>query len=112
MMRPKHTKPDANQAEIVADLRKLGYDVDIVCDLPGLYDLVVSGQFKKVKLHFHTKTRGQIWIHPSVSVRVEIKSEKGELNETEQQYYENQKHKGSYLVARCTEDVLDWFGRE
>ena len=36
MARPKHTKPDKNQKEIVEELRALGYDVDIICNLPGL----------------------------------------------------------------------------
>ena len=98
--RPKRTKPDSNQAEIVADLRKLGYDVDIICDLPGLYDLVVSGNRWLVCGHQHCVR---------CSVRVEIKSEGGEPNETEKEYYEKQNHKGSYIVARCTEDILRWF---
>ena len=99
MVRPKRTKPDKNQAEIVAELRVLGFDVDIVCDLPGIYDLVVSGQR---------------WEYPDdyfdVAVRVEVKSEGGKLNDTEEKYFENQKHKGSLIVAYCTEDILRWFG--
>jgi hypothetical protein len=99
MVRPKRTKPDSNQAQITEELRALGYDVDVVCDLPRLYDLVVSGQ----KHLYYPST--------PASVRVEIKSENGELNETEKEYYEKQNHKGSYLVARTTEDILKWFGR-
>lgn len=102
--RPHHyTKSDSNQAEIVADLRKLGFDVDIVSGLKGIYDIVVSG-YKR--LHFlHGQARS------SCSVRVEIKNEKGKLNETEVKYWEKQKHVGSLIVARTTEDVLEWFGR-
>ena len=92
MTRPKITKPDANQAQIVDDLRSLGFDVDIVCNLPGLYDLVVSGR----KLY-------------PCSVRVEVKSEKRLLSPSELRYYERQKHPDSYIVARSTEDVLEWF---
>ena len=103
-MRPKRTKPDKNQAEIVAELRELGYDVDIVCDLPGLYDIVVSGEAWASGL-------GLSDIFVSCSVRVEIKSEKGKLNKTEQKYYEAQNHKGSYIVARNVKDITDWFGR-
>ena len=106
-MRPKRTKPDANQAEIVAELRKLGYDVDIVCDLPGIFDIIVSGGFE-----YLTGDLDYYQITKECSVRVEIKSEKGKLNETEQKYYEAQNHKGSYIVARNVKDITDWFGRE
>ena len=99
--RPRRTKPDANQKQIVEDLRKLGFDVDIICDLPGLYDLVVSGNYiDSVNGYFYP-----------VSVRVEIKSEKGKLNETEQNYYDGLKHPESYIVARTTKDILGWFGK-
>jgi hypothetical protein len=89
MARPKYaTKPDLNQNEIVEDLRARGYDVDVVASLPGLYDLVVCKQ---------------------VCVRVEVKSEKGKLTEGEKEYYDKQKHKGSYIVARDARDVVHWF---
>ncbi len=97
--RPHHyTKSDANQAEIVEGLRKLGFDVDIVSGLKGIYDIVVSG---KKLMEFSSVC----------SLRVEIKPEKGELNETEVKYWESQKHVGSLIIARCTEDILEWFGR-
>ena len=108
MVRPKRTKPDANQAEIVADLIKLGYDVDIVCDLPGIFDLVVSGK-RYFHLQYGNITSDIYTDSITCSVRVEIKSEKGKLNETEEKYFENQKHKGSLIVAYCTEDILKWF---
>ena len=88
MARPKRTKPDKNQKQIVRELRALGFDVDIICDLPGLYDLVVSKE---------------------VAVRVEVKSEQGKVNDTEKAYYEKQRHKGSYIIARSTGDILRWF---
>ena len=44
MGRPKHTKPDKNQTDITNELLALGYDVDDVHDLPGIYDIVVSGE--------------------------------------------------------------------
>ena len=102
--RPKRTKPDKNQKQIVEDLRKLGFDVDIICDLPGLYDIVVSGKQS-------LKGWGGSEEVVVCSVRVEIKSEKGKLNETEQMYYDGLKHKDSYIVARNVEDILGWFGR-
>lgn len=92
MARPQYTKPDANQAQIVEELRSLGFDVDIVCNLPCLYDLVVSG-----------------WKRGEVSVRVEIKADKKLLTPSELHYYNKQKYPDSYIVARCTKDVLDWF---
>lgn len=86
--RPRRTKPDQNQSQIVRELRARGFDVDIVCDLPGMYDLVVS---------------------KSVSVRVEVKSENGELTDTEREYMNSQNHLNSYIIARSTADVLKWF---
>ena len=88
MPRPKYTKPDLNQKEIVEDLRARGFDVDIVCDLSLMYKLVVC---------------------KSVCVRVEVKSEKGELTDSEREYYEKQKHKGSYIIAKDAGDVVHWF---
>ena len=76
MSRPKITKPDTNQAQIVEDLRNLGFDVDIVCHLPGLYDLVVSG-----RKYFHNEDF--LSINVPCSLRVEIKSEKGKLTAAE-----------------------------
>ena len=99
--RPKYTKPDINQAQIVKDLRSLGFDVDVICDLPGLYDLVVSGP-KWVQAAEMTI--------PAVSVRVEIKSKNGFMSDAELVYYDRQKNQNAYLVAHCTEDVLEWFG--
>ena len=100
MGRPKRTKPDANQAEIVKELRDLGFDVDIVCNLPGLYDLVVSGN-KWIQEFERTI--------PAVSVRVEVKSKGSDLSDAELDYYDQQQNPNSYIVAHCTDDVLHWF---
>jgi len=86
--RPTYTKRDKNQKAIVRELEARGFDVDVICDLPGLYDLVVSKE---------------------VAVRVEVKREEGELNDTEKAYLAAQKHKGSYIIARSAADVLKWF---
>jgi len=102
MTTPKRTKPDGNQAKIVKELRSLGFDVDIVCDLPGLYDLVVSGN-KWVQSCKQTI--------PAVAVRVEIKAKRGVMYPSETKYFELQRHPENYIVARCTEDVLEWFQR-
>ena len=66
--RPKHTKPDRNQTEIVKQLRSLGFDVDDVHNQPGLYDLVVSGE-----RHVPNCQQSQFVIE--CSVRVEVKSQ-------------------------------------
>ncbi len=95
----RYTKPDANQAQIVDELRALGFDVDIVSSLPGIYDLVVSGDK---------------WIMGIVigcAVRVEVKQEGKELNETEVRYWLKQKAKDSLIKAESAECVLRWFGR-
>lgn len=107
--RPRRTKPDKNQKQIVDDLRKLGFDVDVICNLPGLFDIIVSGR-RYFRLQYGNNTEDIYTDNITCSVRVEIKSEKGELNATEKDYFEAQKHRGSYIVARCVEDVLDWFG--
>jgi len=52
-------KSDANQPAIVEDLRKLGYDVDIVSREKKLYDIIVSGVASWSNRH-------------AVAVRVEI----------------------------------------
>ena len=103
MTRPKYPKTDKNQAQIVEELRSLGFDVDIVSDLPGLYDIVVSGGRSAY-------VYGNQWVHDvPASVRVEIKSEDGLLTDTEIEYYMKQNHKKSYLVAYSTKDILQWF---
>ncbi len=99
--RPKRTKPDKNQRQIIDELEALGFDVDRICDLPGMFDLVVSG--RKIV----PKRIGNSDV--VCAVRVEVKSEKGKLNETEQKYFDAQKHKDNLIIARCTEDILEWF---
>jgi len=102
MKRPKFTPPDANQNQIADELRACGLDVDDVHNLPGLYDLVVSGE--RVLRH------GQIEISISCSVRVEIKTEIGKPEQSQVEYLEKQRHPESYIIARSAEDVLQWFG--
>lgn len=99
--RPKHTKPDKNQTDITKELVAMGYDVDDVHDLPGIYDIVVSG--KRM-----VRVRGNYFA--ICSVRVELKSEKGKLSDSQEKYFEKQKHKGSIIVAYKVEDILEWFG--
>lgn len=102
-MRPKYTRTDTNQNRIVKELRALGYDVDIICDLPGLYDLIVSGQKYPITVN------GKGFYRCDCSVRVEVKTEQGVISDSEHEYYRNQNHKESYIVARTTKDIIDWF---
>lgn len=91
-------KADANQEQIVEDLRALGYDVDLVFRIKDLYDLIVSGI--------------PTWCPRPVAVRVELKiNEKAKLSPDELEYWEKQRHLGNLIVAVRTEDILKWFGR-
>lgn len=89
-------KTDTNQAQIVKELRFMGFDVDPVHRLKRLYDLVVTGTPR--------------WADRAVAVRVEVKNGKGKLSEDEAEYWKNQRHIDNLIVARETEDVLRWFG--
>ena len=104
MGRPTYTKPDTNQTEIVDQLRCLGFDVDIICDLPGLYDIVVSG----VRTYIDPYNDYSVY-KLTCSVRVEIKSEEGKLSESQKAYFIAQHHRESYITAYCAADVLHWF---
>jgi hypothetical protein len=102
-MRQKSRK-DLNQTAIVKELRELGYDVDIV-ERP--YDIVVSG-----RLYLWGHRGCQIDYCVPVSLRVEIKSEKGKLLDSQIEYHDKQIHQGSIIVAYKVEDIVEWFGRE
>ena len=98
--RPTFTKPDGNQAQIVKELRDLGFVVDIICNLPGLYDIVVSGRLN---------VRGCPGPIPC-AVRVEIKMPGKKLNDNEEKYHANDLSPGNLLTADNTQDIVDWFG--
>ena len=85
---------DANQMQMVTELRKLGFRVDIVSQLKKLYDLVITGK----------GTDGEV-----KTVRVEVKTEKGSLTFDEIEYHKVEPYPETLLIARSTEDVLDWF---
>lgn len=91
-------KSDANQPQIVDELRRLGFDVDVVSREKKLYDIIVSGI--------------PAWSRRAVGVRVEIKvSDKSTLTPAEQSYWAKQKNAENLIRATCTGDVLRWFGR-
>ena len=89
-------KVDRNQPAIVAELRKLGFDVDHVHQVKNLYDLVVTGV--------------PVGHKQAAAVRVEVKMPGGALTEGEQGFWDNQLHPDNLIVAESAEDVLRWFG--
>lgn len=96
-------KVDRNQAQIVAELRQLGFDVDIVHREKKLYDLVVSG--KKIICD------GTVCCTPICAVRVEIKMPGCKLTPDEDEYWQKQNHPECLIIAESSDDVLRWFGR-
>jgi phage head maturation protease len=91
-------RTDFNQSDIVKDLRRLGFDVDIVSREKKLYDIVVSGV--------------PSWAPRPVAVRVEIKAnEKSQLTKDERLYWIDQRHRGNLIRAHSAEEVLEWFGK-
>ena len=86
---------DGNQAQIVKELRMLGFRVDNVSQVKKLYDLVVTGRKWGTN---HTRT-----------VRVELKVGKAKLTKCEIEYHQTEIHPQTLLTANCTEDILDWF---
>ena len=116
-MRQKSRK-DLNQAAVVKELRELGYDVDVV-ERP--YDLVVSGSkyVGRYTTDFSPRgpdSDGEFWA--ICSLRVELKSEKGKLSESQKKYIAGLKYPNSFLVATSPADdpmpavmeIEKWFG--
>ncbi len=93
-----NAKVDGNQAQIVAELRALGFDVDLVHRLKKLYDILVTG---------YDRRRDCVR-----SLRVEIKMPKEKLTDDEREYWEKQKHRENLMIATSTNEVLYWFGWE
>jgi hypothetical protein len=91
------TKRDANQAEIADGLRQMGFCVLDVSPLGGdALDMFVGGWSCKLKEY--------AW------VQVEVKTPTGNLTNDEETYIA-QWLELPIVIARSTEDVLDWFGR-
>lgn len=95
MPRPKYTKPDANQAEIVADLAAVGHHVWDVSSILETPDIFTWGYNARLGLWL---VRG-----------VEIKTEEGELTPGQQAFIDQ--WPGAILVARTSNDVLADFGQ-
>ena len=103
-MRTKSRK-DLNQVAVVKELRERGYDVDVV-ERP--YDIVVSGK-RYFYLQYGNITEDIYKDSITCSVRVELKSEKGKLSDSQKKHIENLKHPGSFIVAYNVEDIEAWF---
>ena len=97
---PSGGKVDANQSQIVRELRALGFRVDIVSQLKKLYDLVVTGQ-----------TNVRNGFRDTLTLRVEIKMPGCGLTVDEQEYWDAEPFPRTLIIAHNTEDILEWFGR-
>ena len=120
MTRPKRTKPDANQAQIVADLRAVGCRVDILSSLPGHqiseYDAIQVRPGEHIEDALDLLVMSPCLMH---LVKVEIKTDWGASFRPGQQAYfrsldewppENPRGKPA-IVAYSAGDVLNWFYR-
>ncbi len=93
------SKVDGNHKQIVRELRALGYRVDDVHIVKKLgYDIVVTGRMTG------TDRIG--------TVRVEIKTDEGRLTADEMDYHNAEPYPETLIIAKSTEDVLDWYGKE
>lgn len=91
-------KVDANQMQIVRELRAQGYKVDITSQLKKLYDLVVTGRI------FGTDNVR--------TVRVEVKQPGEKLSSAEIDYHRADPYPTTLLIAYSTEDILKWFEQD
>jgi len=92
---PRGGRVDANQKQIVRELRALGYKVDIVSQLKKLYDLVVTG---------HS-------VDGIKTVRVEVKQPGESLTVDELEYHDADPFHETLIIAYDANDILRWFGR-
>ena len=98
----KSTHKDSNHNTIRDELLVYGYEVDDVCSVPGLYDMIVTGL--------------PSWSSRAVSVRVEIKRPElwakgmAALTPAEAKYWDRF-HFDNLIIAYETDDILRWFGR-
>lgn len=96
MPRPRYNPhPDANQPEIVKNLRELGFTVKNVSRWLSIPDIYVCGYDRR-----RHERRWTAW---------ELKTEDGDL--TEAQQAEMEEHPGDILLARTTEDILREYGQ-
>ena len=97
LSRPRYTRRDANQPDIVADLRGLGFYILILADVGGdALDIFVCG---------HIGGGEWRWL------AVEIKTLEGRLTDNQKRFFEMWPDAPA-IVAQCTEDVLIWYAHE
>lgn len=90
-------KKDANHAAIVKDLRSVGLHVTDLAQVGnGVPDLLVTGLHRRA--------------NAVVALLVEVKTEKGKLTEHEERFFDEYPEGGPLIVARSSDDVLQWFG--
>jgi len=96
-LRPRYTRRDANQQEIVDDLRGLGFYVLDLADVGGdALDIFVCG-----------RVGGGEWRW----LAVEIKTPDGRLTANQKRFFEMWPDAPA-IVAQATEDVLAWYTYE
>ena len=92
--RPRHPKTDANQPDIIRDLRKCGLIVHDVSSLGGdCLDLFVGDP------------QSYQWL------QIEVKTDEGQLTPRERAYIAQHITRVPILVAWTTEDILRALGR-
>lgn len=98
--RPKHTKRDANHAQMVKELRDLGFCVLDTADLGGMVlDLFVGGWRGPGPLHGEWQ-----WLH----VEVKPPGKRYNLTEGEREFFAKWGCLPA-IVAEHTTDVIAWF---
>ena len=91
MPRPKHTKRDKNQAQVVADCKKMGMQVWDLADFGGeILDIVVH------------------WRGRSVPVEIKQPGHENELTDDEARVIAELRGVGiPVIVATCVEDIIN-----
>ena len=103
--RPTHTKKDLNHNSIVRELRKLGYTVIDVANLPGrALDVFVGG-------HDHV-THAWAWVQLEIKANRKSRFTPSELAHFAELGIVDPWARGEIAViaAASAEDVLRWFG--
>ena len=95
MVRPRHPKPDSNQARIIRELEAVGCAVLDISAICGVADILVWAYDWQAGDH-----RWRLF---------ELKTDEGELTDAEREFQD--RHPGAVHMARNMESVLAWFGR-
>ena len=104
--RPRHPRPDGNQAQIKADLKASGFvhiwlNISPLSVKEGGADTLVLGYSLRLKR--------------ATLLLVEIKQPGKKLNANEQEFHDDVREKfgldAPLIVAYSAEDILRWFGQ-